>query len=263
MTYTMSDYLKENQFLRQILGIQKDYYANVDINAYIIKDSYINEFSAIEHSVKVIFDQVNFKFSHVSDNVEALSGYSKQDLYEFKMPLVLKIFNLEHYNFIYIFMKWAFSVYEKKREAPFNIKYTLCGVKIKHKNGTTMRLLIRYYPLEVNEGGLPIVAAIVIDDITHIMKADFFWGRIEYGKEERKVNHINSKEEIDRPFDIITNREKSILPLLIQGKESKEIGEELFLSVHTVDHHRRNMLSKMGVKDTTGLIQICKMAGII
>jgi DNA-binding NarL/FixJ family response regulator len=77
------------------------------------------------------------------------------------------------------------------------------------------------------------------------------------------VNNINSKEEVDKPFDIITNREKSILPFLIQGKDSKQIGDELFLSVHTVDHHRRNMLNKTGIKDTTDVIQICKMVGII
>jgi DNA-binding CsgD family transcriptional regulator len=37
----------------------------------------------------------------------------------------------------------------------------------------------------------------------------------------------------------------------------------LFISSHTVDNHRRNMIAKTGAKDTTALIQICKMVGII
>jgi DNA-binding CsgD family transcriptional regulator len=45
--------------------------------------------------------------------------------------------------------------------------------------------------------------------------------------------------------------------------ESKEVGKILFISSHTVDNHRRNMISRTGARDTTALIQICRMSGII
>jgi DNA-binding CsgD family transcriptional regulator len=61
----------------------------------------------------------------------------------------------------------------------------------------------------------------------------------------------------------LTDREKEMVRLLAQGKESKEIGSLLLISPHTVDNHRRNMINKIGVRDTTGLIQICRMVGII
>jgi DNA-binding CsgD family transcriptional regulator len=45
--------------------------------------------------------------------------------------------------------------------------------------------------------------------------------------------------------------------------ESKEIATTLFISSHTADNHRRNALARTGAKDTTALVQICRMCGIL
>ena len=47
-----------------------------------------------------------------------------------------------------------------------------------------------------------------------------------------------------------------VLQLLSQGKSSREIGEILFISQHTVDTHRRKMIRKMDVRSTFDLIKI-------
>jgi DNA-binding NarL/FixJ family response regulator len=54
-----------------------------------------------------------------------------------------------------------------------------------------------------------------------------------------------------------------VLRMIAEGKESKEIAESLFISLYTVDNHRRNMLARTGARDMTALIQICQMVGII
>ena len=51
----------------------------------------------------------------------------------------------------------------------------------------------------------------------------------------------------------LTDREIEIIKLLLEGKSSKEIGEKLFISKHTVDTHRRNILEKTGTKTTAEL----------
>lgn len=53
---------------------------------------------------------------------------------------------------------------------------------------------------------------------------------------------------------IFTNREFEILNLIRKGLDSKTIGEKLFLSSHTIDTHRRNILKKTGSKSTSDLI---------
>ncbi|MGL1901330.1 MAG: response regulator transcription factor [Fibrobacterales bacterium] len=55
-------------------------------------------------------------------------------------------------------------------------------------------------------------------------------------------------------FDKPTKREKSILQLLAQGKNSKVIGEEIGLSFHTVETHRKNMMKKYNVKSSAELM---------
>jgi len=47
---------------------------------------------------------------------------------------------------------------------------------------------------------------------------------------------------------ILSNREKEILRLVSKGKTSREIGELLHISKHTVDTHRRKIIEKTGNK---------------
>lgn len=48
-----------------------------------------------------------------------------------------------------------------------------------------------------------------------------------------------------RKFALLTNREKEIISLLANGKSTKEIAEQLFLSPHTVSTHRKNLIYKI------------------
>jgi DNA-binding CsgD family transcriptional regulator len=258
----MFNMLNPAQLLNKILGFQKDFFAHEVGKTPVIKDSYINEFSKSENSVRLIFDQVNLKILYISENVAHLTGHSMTDFMELNILFALKLFTLEHYNFLYVWIKWALDRHSKYGDT-FNSKQALCGIKVNHKEGHTMRLLFRHYALEETADGIPTVSAITIDDISHLMKADFYWGRIECGKGEKHTYHMVSTDKENIAHDILSDREKDTLRLLAQGKESKEIGELLHISSHTVDNHRRNMLHKLGVRDTTGLVQICKMVGII
>jgi len=51
------------------------------------------------------------------------------------------------------------------------------------------------------------------------------------------------------PVDTLTKREKEILALIAQGLTDKEIADVLFLSSLTIISHRKNILSKLGLKN--------------
>jgi len=53
----------------------------------------------------------------------------------------------------------------------------------------------------------------------------------------------------------LTKREKEILSNIAKGKNNREIGKELFISFQTVGVHRKNIMKKLGVRNTTGLIK--------
>lgn len=51
----------------------------------------------------------------------------------------------------------------------------------------------------------------------------------------------------------LSDRETDVLKLLVQGKANKEIADELFISIHTVISHRKNITAKLGIKSTAAM----------
>lgn len=56
------------------------------------------------------------------------------------------------------------------------------------------------------------------------------------------ANNSNTKKK-----GLLTKRQIEILDLVAQGKTSREIAEQLFIGVHTVDTHRKNMIKILGL----------------
>ncbi len=56
-------------------------------------------------------------------------------------------------------------------------------------------------------------------------------------------------------FPNISDREKEILKLICLEYSSHEIADKLFLSFHTVESHRANLIMKVGAKNTAGLVR--------
>ncbi len=53
----------------------------------------------------------------------------------------------------------------------------------------------------------------------------------------------------------LTAREKDILLLICDEMTTGEIAEKLFISTHTVETHRKNLLAKTGAKSSVGLVR--------
>lgn len=51
----------------------------------------------------------------------------------------------------------------------------------------------------------------------------------------------------------LSDRETDVLKLLAVGKANKEIADELFISIHTVISHRKNITIKLGIKSTAAM----------
>ena len=55
--------------------------------------------------------------------------------------------------------------------------------------------------------------------------------------------------------EILSKREIEILKLICKEFSNAEIAEKLFLSISTVETHRKNLISKLGVNNTVGLVK--------
>ncbi len=61
----------------------------------------------------------------------------------------------------------------------------------------------------------------------------------------------------------ISPREIEVLKLIAQEYSNPEIARKLFISIRTVDTHRRNLLEKLGAKNTAGLVKFAIRKGLV
>lgn len=62
---------------------------------------------------------------------------------------------------------------------------------------------------------------------------------------------FSPKDPKDIPY--LTPREREVLVFLVDGNTAKEIASKLYVSVKTVEAHRRNIMTKLGIKSLAGL----------
>ncbi|MBL7858437.1 MAG: response regulator transcription factor [Cyclobacteriaceae bacterium] len=61
----------------------------------------------------------------------------------------------------------------------------------------------------------------------------------------------------------LTKREEEVLTIVANGKSNKEVAEELFISVKTVETHKAHILDKLGLKNNAELIKYALKNGLI
>ena len=92
----------------------------------------------------------------------------------------------------------------------------------------------------------------------------FYCGRIleKIKKESIDISEMNN---VDLTCDAValSRREKEILTLIAEGLTNSKIAEMLFLSSHTITTHRKNIMSKLGVKNTAGIVMYAVKSGIV
>ena len=92
----------------------------------------------------------------------------------------------------------------------------------------------------------------------------FFCGQIleTIQRAEIDVNHLDFDPLNCDPV-ILSERENEIIKLVAEGNTNGKIAELLFLSNHTVNTHRKNIMAKLGVKNTAGIVMYAVKMNIV
>ena len=85
----------------------------------------------------------------------------------------------------------------------------------------------------------------------------------DHMKFSKKETYSSFDNSLSHPSDLLTKREIEVLRLVVQEYTNNEIAEKLFISTGTVDTHRKNIILKLGVKNTVGLIKYAFKNGLI
>lgn len=97
----------------------------------------------------------------------------------------------------------------------------------------------------------------LIDAIKNVIQRDQFYNQ--------QINHIidsTANEEIKTSIPELSKHQRQILALIVQEKTSQEIADELFLSLRTIEGHRKRIMAKLNLTSTIGLVKYAIENGI-
>jgi len=92
----------------------------------------------------------------------------------------------------------------------------------------------------------------LVNAITKVYNGEGFYFNVQTS---RLIKAELSSENNQLLFPKLSERELEILHLIGQEFSTQEIAEKLGVSFHTVESHRANMINKIGVRNTAGLIK--------
>jgi DNA-binding NarL/FixJ family response regulator len=140
-----------------------------------------------------------------------------------------------------------------------------CGIRYRLLNGKPICLFSKGLPIHYDANRHFSFTFNYVQNVAHLIKKDFpyYWIRISNGANSEFVHTLHSKVNEYSNKDLLSVREKEILKLIADDFDTKEIAEKLFISPTTVGHHRSNMIECLGAKDSTALVQLAKMSGMI
>jgi len=108
--------------------------------------------------------------------------------------------------------------------------------------------------------------------VTEIMDAiietgkgnNFFCGKILETIQKANINIEDLDSDVFSCEPVsLSERENEIIKMIAEGLTNIQIAEQLFLSNHTVNTHRKNIMSKLGVKNTAGIVMYAVKMNIV
>lgn len=198
-----------------------------------------------------IFNVSVFELEAVGNSVVDILGYTPA---EFTLSLFLDNIHPSDRPF---FLNFENKVKDFLVVLPVDklMKYKVShDFRIRKKNGGYIRILQQSTVIEHDDtGGISRTFA-THTDISHIKTSGEPTLSIIGLDGEPSYINIDVEKVFSVSTEVLTAREKEILKLLMAGNLSKQIAVILGINKQTVDRHRKNMLSKNGLNNTSELV---------
>lgn len=213
-----------------------------------------------------ILDYILHKIEYVHPSIQSIL---KCRYYDFDFNYLLARIHPED---IYEVLKAELEIMSHKQpllDMPMNDSSDfLCSYifRLMDETGKWITILNQCKPLKYLKSGKVKFLLCIHRDITFIIEAGEK-NSIELGNSETNIQLKNWSSELTKSSSenklILSKRELEIVNLLSQGHASKQISRLLSISVHTVETHRRNLIRRLGLKNTTEVVSSCIYKGLI
>jgi DNA-binding CsgD family transcriptional regulator len=259
---------KEETIFRKISELWTDFNQdnvdNEDIPDFL-KDTYLPSLIANRNGwVVQVLDMRKFKSIYASPNIEEVTGYTPAEVNNFGLWQYLKNLSMKELMFQLKNAQVINKQIKLRGEAQLYMNSVLINGGIKMKNPKMeKRIISTNFTIGWDEKGKQKYILSLWKDASHIFKTKDTSVRHVFGRENPTIWSYNVEKGKFLNVDLVSDREYEILRLLTHGKISKEIGDELQISSFTVDNHRKNMINRFQVKNTSDLVEVSKWIGLV
>jgi DNA-binding CsgD family transcriptional regulator len=215
----------------------------------------------------------NHNYMYMGTPVEILCGFKPEDFAKGGMDFWLSKIHPQDLSGVseLIITKFRDLVnvhFKMEKPSPLILKY-----RFRHKNGRMIWLRDTRYFIDVNDEGQPhqVVCKLEAiaeaeDQTTHFDELinepqvpKLLEAALTIRKSQRKKTLLPAGDKLTASFEggisELTKREKEILVLIGDGLSSKMIAEKCFISINTVETHRKHLLEKLKVNNSGQLIK--------
>ncbi len=234
------------------------------IKKHIEQQAIIDKFLPDSASFFYIVETPSQKYHFFGKQQESLSGYSNKEFLDGGIDLFLSCLHPDEVDIILnqVYPEAMNFIAETVQEN-FNNVVMHYNYRFKKKSGDYINLMEQIYFLETDSNYR---VTLILGNIITLDNSEVIPIRSSIKLYNNNISEtIFSKIYSNATSTVknITVREMDILRNLATGKTSKEIGEALFISSHTVDTHRRNLLIKLNCKSVVDLVCFAFKNGLL
>lgn len=203
-----------------------------------------------------VFDFTTLSNIYVSDNFEKITGYPKEEGLK-GFAFIQKLVHPEDAEKSMHFSKKAHELVmqappKKRINARLRMNY-----RFMHPKNGYISILHQATFSEFTENGIPLISCGYMLDLTGFLPSNQQTGLLEFNDGETAM--LENNENVIR----FTKREKEIITLAKGGNASKNIADQLGVSINTVHNIRARLLQKSKAKNIAELIAIATNKGLV
>lgn len=209
-----------------------------------------------EGLVIACFDYRNLNLAFFTGNVEKLTGYPESMFRNQGMETSFTMIHPDDRPELFRFQKIVFDAFHGltlSERHTFEFSYTTRWVHRTTQEIFWMTSKVR--PYVIDELGNFIMDLHIIIQLHTPPKAKNYDWSYSFAKDDGKKIFVSKNSPVDREVKL-TSKEREIVDLILEGKESKEISQILNISINTVGTHRKNILRKLGARNVGEMVKI-------
>ena len=239
-------------------------YGEVPINYddYIQQNPILQRFFNLSACITWIVDVRTLRYTFISSNVKQILGYRPEQFTRKGISFLSQIMHPDDLPQTGKLIKliWDFLSCLPVTERQ---KYKISGdYRIIKPDGSYVRVLEQNTILQLDKKGNITHLLGTASDITHWKKNDEIMASI-ISTEDDTCFFCSPDNDCVKTSALLSKREREIVKLIAEGYNSRLIADKLFISFHTVNTHRQNIIEKTKARNTTSLIQLAIGQGLI